>query len=292
MDDPIEQSIIQKVVRKQLAIYKVLDMLPNTKDLWEEKNSIDHNPNLTRKEETVNESSIIETKTDSTKNVLNDTTNRKSGIYKIVNKVDGKYYVGRAVNFRKRWTIHKRNLIKNIHPNFYLQNAWNKYGSENFEFVVVEYVENNLEVLIETEDKYIKKFLEDRRTGIDNCYNISESADGGCGPHSEKHKKNISESLKGIKRTEDHQRKLNESHRGKKLSETTKKKLSELNKGINNPKADKNIYNWRNVSTGETFTGTRTNFKETFNLSGGSIYRLMNRSTSITKSGWILEKST
>ena len=50
-----------------------------------------------------------------------------SGIYKILNKINGKFYIGSAVNFKRRFARHKRLLNINCHPNEYLQNAWNKY---------------------------------------------------------------------------------------------------------------------------------------------------------------------
>lgn len=60
------------------------------------------------------------------------------GIYKITNKVNGKIYVGQSVNIKQRWAEHKANLRNNKHENLYLQNAWNKYGEENFSFEIIE----------------------------------------------------------------------------------------------------------------------------------------------------------
>lgn len=123
------------------------------------------------------------------------------GIYKIVNKDNGKYYVGRTLNLNKRWYQHKNLLIKNKHFNRYLQFAWNKYGENNFEFVIVEYV-NNKEDLINIEQKYINEFITQRQIGIDNCYNLSENANSPM-----------------------------DINKGKKHSDKTKKLLSQLNKG-------------------------------------------------------------
>ena len=57
-----------------------------------------------------------------------------SGIYQIKNTVNGKFYIGSAVNFRARWKIHQRALNCNRHHSRYLQNSWNEYGSTAFEF--------------------------------------------------------------------------------------------------------------------------------------------------------------
>ena len=72
----------------------------------------------------------------------------KTGIYAIVNKVNGKFYVGSAarVDSRKsrkgfyiRWKNHLLQLRFNKHHSKYLQNAWNKYGEENFEFRILHF---------------------------------------------------------------------------------------------------------------------------------------------------------
>ena len=61
----------------------------------------------------------------------------KSGIYKITNSVNNKFYIGSAVYFPKRFSRHKSDLIKNIHSNKKLQNSVNKYGLDNFKFEVL-----------------------------------------------------------------------------------------------------------------------------------------------------------
>lgn len=66
--------------------------------------------------------------------------NRRSGIYQIRCKVNGKIYVGSAVNLAGRWYLHRRNLRQRTHHNLHLQQAWDKYGEENFEFSVLEFV--------------------------------------------------------------------------------------------------------------------------------------------------------
>lgn len=60
-----------------------------------------------------------------------------AGVYKIVNKINGKQYIGSAVNFKKRWTLHRSELNNNKHHSIYLQAAWNKYGEAAFDFFVV-----------------------------------------------------------------------------------------------------------------------------------------------------------
>lgn len=57
-----------------------------------------------------------------------------SGIYKILNVMNGNIYIGSAINFNDRFYHHKYQLQKNIHKNYHLQNAWNKYGERCFCF--------------------------------------------------------------------------------------------------------------------------------------------------------------
>lgn len=54
------------------------------------------------------------------------------GIYKIVNKATGQCYVGQSQRVKKRLREHFRLLRRNQHTNPHLQNAYNKYGANNF----------------------------------------------------------------------------------------------------------------------------------------------------------------
>src|SRR5258707_535337 len=64
--------------------------------------------------------------------------NMTSGIYCIENLVNGKKYIGLSINIEDRWYVHKTTLRGNYHDNSYLQNAWNKYGENNFECWIIE----------------------------------------------------------------------------------------------------------------------------------------------------------
>lgn len=119
----------------------------------------------------------------------------KSGIYCIINRINGKCYIGSAVNISKRLINHRYNLNKNVHDNVYLQSSWNKHGKENFEFNVLEYVEK--EKLIEREQYYLDLFCSyNRKHGYNVCC-VAESRIGAkC---SDEFKKQVSERLKGNK---------------------------------------------------------------------------------------------
>lgn len=61
----------------------------------------------------------------------------QSGVYQITNEVNGKRYIGSAVNMDKRWKEHRRDLRANRHRNQKLQRSYNKYGKDSFSFKVI-----------------------------------------------------------------------------------------------------------------------------------------------------------
>lgn len=61
-----------------------------------------------------------------------------SGIYCIENKINHKTYIGSSKNIYQRLLKHFALLRHNKHENAHLQNAWNKYGEDNFEWLVLE----------------------------------------------------------------------------------------------------------------------------------------------------------
>lgn len=59
-------------------------------------------------------------------------------IYAIENLENGKVYIGSAIKNKARWRNHKCALRNGTHHNSHLQRAWDYYGKESFEFLVVE----------------------------------------------------------------------------------------------------------------------------------------------------------
>ena len=60
------------------------------------------------------------------------------GIYTITHRESGRCYVGQALNMHKRWLSHQSSLRRNKHDSKYMQNVWNKYFEDAFDFEVVE----------------------------------------------------------------------------------------------------------------------------------------------------------
>jgi group I intron endonuclease len=76
------------------------------------------------------------------------------GIYKIENLVDKKIYIGSSVNLESRKYKHFWMLERDKHDNNHLQNSYNKFGKESFNFETLELC-NYLE-LVEKENYYIE----------------------------------------------------------------------------------------------------------------------------------------
>lgn len=157
------------------------------------------------------------------------------GIYMIQNLVNGKIYIGQAVDIEERWKNHKNSLRRNCHHNKHLQNSWNRDGEENFEFTVIcECGENQLNTL---EQYYIFELMSyDGKIGYNKSY-----GGGGCRATEETRKK-LREAHKGEKNgfyskhhAEETRKKISEVHKGKTISEEHKRKISKATKGEKNP---------------------------------------------------------
>lgn len=140
-----------------------------------------------------------------------------TGIYKIVNKVDNKCYIGSAATyFKRRIRQHYFSLIKNTHENKYLQNAFNKYGINNFYFEIIE---------ICPEKDVLKKEQYHLDT-INPEYNLSPTAGN----------------IKGVKRPLHAIQATAAKNRGRKSPDSVRKAVTESNKRRGKGKQDLKRY--------------------------------------------------
>lgn len=171
----------------------------------------------------------------------------RSGIYQITNALNGKRYVGSAVNLKRRWGEHLRRLRGGSHDNRHLQNAFYKYGDAAFVFSVLEPVANPAE-LIGREQYHLDT--------LNPEYNISRMAGSSLGiKRSEETRRKISEANRGERNphygkhlSEQHRRRISEALKGernhnygKRLSEETRRKLSEACRGERNHNYGKHL---------------------------------------------------
>jgi group I intron endonuclease len=92
------------------------------------------------------------------------------GIYKIINVINNKFYVGSAVDLKRRKTRHFSELRGNKHNNRHLQAAWIKYGEQAFVFVVLEEIAGDADLLA-AENVWLHAHV-----GKEYCYNIGIDA--------------------------------------------------------------------------------------------------------------------
>jgi len=161
----------------------------------------------------------------------------KSGIYEIINIINGKKYIGSSKDIWNRWFTHRRDLINNNHHSNRLQRAVNKYGIENFRFNSIEYVDEN--ELIKKEQYYLDLY---KAYNSKYGYNILPKAGSPRGKiNSKETRKKLSKALKGkkawnkgIPRSESTIRKIKETRKKKKHLYKTPKGTKQSEECINN----------------------------------------------------------
>jgi hypothetical protein len=164
----------------------------------------------------------------------------KSYFYKILNKINGKYYYG---------TTDQDDLKKYGGSNTILKKAYLKYGKDNFEFNKLKFFDAREDAFI-FEDRFLKLYnlAEDK-----NSYNLKNSGKGGDTISKNPNRDEIVKKLgrkgrvsnrKGIEMTEEQKIKISISlkksykngrkkinEKGSKLSEEHKNKISKSLKG-------------------------------------------------------------
>lgn len=108
---------------------------------------------------------------------LNKKEHSCSGIYCIQNKINNKKYVGKAKDIYKRMKDHITRLNKKSKDeNPHLINSWHKYGKENFEYFILEYVKLD-DTLLRKRELHWQRKLE--VTNRNKGYNIRLDSETG-----------------------------------------------------------------------------------------------------------------
>lgn len=153
----------------------------------------------------------------------------KSGIYEILNTVNGKRYIGSAKNFKVRWGEHRSLLRRKCHHSIHLQRAWDKHGEQSFIFQAILACTPTKQVL-EFHEQFMFELLKPE-------YNILPTAGTTLGfkPTAETRAK-MSLAQRGSTRPErsiEHRKKQADAIRGKKATQETCTKISNALRGNN-----------------------------------------------------------
>lgn len=185
------------------------------------------------------------------------------GVYRIVNTVNGKFYIGSSNNVRNRWQTHRTRLKTNSHENIHLQSAVNQYGIENFDLVLeTELPPSDPDLILAEEQKLLDMWF-----GTERCYNLNDRVDKLYGSHNPMY--------------------------GKHHSQTALEKMRRHRKGklrfYEHPMFNPTIYTFSNAERGEVFVGTCHDFCEKHNLNKGNVVQLLRRGKRVQSvKGWIL----
>jgi group I intron endonuclease len=152
--------------------------------------------------------------------------NKICGIYRIVNMVNGKSYIGKALSIYSRWQVHKYHLRKNTHHSRKLQNAWNKYGEHNFRLEIV--LECNQDSLLASEEHAITSY-DSYHSGYNCTLKAGKDATGI--KRSEEFKSGISKRNKGRIVSEESKERMRAAKLGTKASKETLIKMSKSQTG-------------------------------------------------------------
>ena len=90
-------------------------------------------------------------------------------IYIILNKINGKFYLGSTKNLRQRKLKHFRDLKTNKHHCIHLQRSVERHGIENFECLCIETSFNHIK-----REQELLNILD-----FKDMYNVSKTASGG-----------------------------------------------------------------------------------------------------------------
>lgn len=168
-----------------------------------------------------------------------------TGIYTIENTVNGKIYVGYAVDMDRRWRRHKAELRHDKHHTTHLQRAWKEYGEEMFRFSILVECE---EQYLRSEEHYWCNLLQVHNP--EYGYNERRTTPEKDGGFSEETRKKMGETRRG-RPCQEHVKLANREY---KHTEEARRKISEAGrKRIHSPET--------NAKRKETFKATVTERK-------------------------------
>lgn len=145
----------------------------------------------------------------------------QSGVYQITNEVNGKRYIGSAVNLHKRKKEHFCRLRRGNHPNIHLKRSAKIHGAEAFSF----------SILVNCPKERVLEWEQIALDGLQPEYNICPTAGNTAGrkhpPRSAEYREKISKAQKGRKKSKEHMDALQRGRNNQVFTEERRKKVSE-----------------------------------------------------------------
>lgn len=141
-------------------------------------------------------------------------------IYKIVNNITGKVYIGYDSNWPKRKQSH---IYHTKDRNQYIYQSIRKYGINNFTWEPIYQSKDGIHCLSVMESYFIKEY-----DSFNNGYNLTLGGEGTLGrPTQQITKDKISQALKDKPKSKEHLQKMCDTRKGKKPTPESLRKRSE-----------------------------------------------------------------
>lgn len=144
-----------------------------------------------------------------------------SGIYAIIHRDSGRWYVGQSKSIEKRWRVHRIDLRRGSHHSILLQRAWDKYGPDAFDFEVL--ILAPVWMLDDLEQSY----LDDQETSHFNIAKDAQAVRRGR-PHTEETKAKIGDAKRGRKHTAEARAKISATQIGRKMPPKSAETLARM----------------------------------------------------------------
>ena len=99
---------------------------------------------------------------------------KKVGVYILRNKINHKVFIGSSIDLKKPGHRLLWELDRGSHPNWKLQEDWNRLGKDNFSFEVLEEMEDNGKLIDDLKEELIlleKMCIEKMRFSKAQLYN-------------------------------------------------------------------------------------------------------------------------
>jgi group I intron endonuclease len=172
----------------------------------------------------------------------------EGGVYAIVDKHSGRFYIGSSVNIAKRWRHHVYRFNRGDHPNPIMQAIWNS-DADRLVCVLVDVCASSQDgALLQIEQQYLD------RSGVGTnrmCMNVLSVAGSHFGrKRTDETKRRLSMAKTGLRHTDEAKEKMRQAKTGRALSDSHKKAIGEKSRGRPGPRhSAEALAAWRKLST-------------------------------------------